>query len=64
MLLPLIITENSILYITITTSVINLSTPAEVESRRDEGELFESQRVEEIFVLLWKKQRLATLANV
>ena len=37
--------------------------PAEVEPRREEGELFKKQRMEEFPVQLWKKKSLATLTN-
>ena len=37
--------------------------PAEVEPKREEGELFERQKMEERPVQLWKKRSLATLNN-
>ena len=38
--------------------------PAEVEPRREEGELFERQKAEELSVRLWMKRSLAILTNV
>ena len=38
--------------------------PAEVEPRREEGELFKRQRTEELSVRLWRKKSFATLTNV
>ena len=37
--------------------------PAEEEPRREEEELFERQRTEELSVQLWRKKSLATLTN-
>ena len=37
--------------------------PAEVEPRREEGELFKGQRMEDMPAQLWRKKRLATLTN-
>ena len=37
--------------------------PAEVEPRREEEELFERLRMEELSVRLWRKRSLATLTN-
>ena len=37
--------------------------PAEVEPKREEGELFERLRMEELSVQLWRKRCLATLNN-
>ena len=37
--------------------------PAEVETRREEGEFFKKQRTEELSVQLWRKRSLATLTN-
>ena len=37
--------------------------PAEVEPRREEEELFERQRMEELLVQLWRKKNLATLTS-
>ena len=37
--------------------------PAEVEPRREEGELFDRLRMEELPFQLWRKRGLATLTN-
>ena len=37
--------------------------PAEVEPRREAGELFKRQRMEELSVHFWRKRNLATLTN-